>query len=260
MRIVRFLTNGEARYGILDDREGILSLRRAPFEGLDYDGERFGLSEVRLLAPCEPSKILGIGLNYRDHAAEVGQKPPEDPMLFLMPNTAVIGPGETIRLPQMSQWVDYEGELAVVIRRSAFRIRREEAADCILGYTCFNDVTARDLQLKDIQFTRSKGFDTFAPLGPWIVTDLDPASLDIETYVNGNRKQGSNTRQLVFDPFHLVHFISWIMTLNPGDVIASGTPAGIGPIQAGDRVEIRIQGIGGLVNEVADWASDPCGP
>ena len=257
MRIVRFLTNGEARYGILDDREEIRSLRGAPFEGPDYDGERFGLSEVRLLAPCEPSKIVGIGLNYRDHAAEVGQKPPEDPMLFLMPNTSVIGPGEPIRLPEMSQWVDYEGELAVVIRRRAFRIPRERAADCILGYTCFNDVTARDLQLKDVQFTRSKGFDTFAPLGPWIVTDLDPGALDIETYVNGNRKQCSNTRQLVFDPFHLVHFISWIMTLNPGDVIASGTPAGIGPIQAGDRVEIRIRGIGSLVNEVAEWEKDP---
>ena len=133
------------------------------------------------------------------------------------------------------------------------KLKKEAAADCILGYTCFNDVTARDLQIKDVQFTRSKSFDTFAPMGPWIVTDIDPGSLDIETYVNGERKQCSNTRQLVFDPFHLVHFVSWVMTLYPGDVIASGTPAGIGPLKGGDRVEIRIRGIGSLINEVASW-------
>jgi 2-keto-4-pentenoate hydratase/2-oxohepta-3-ene-1,7-dioic acid hydratase in catechol pathway len=253
MRIVRFLANEEARYGVLDDRDEIQSLKGGPFDRLDYDGERFRLSEVELLAPCDPSKVVGIGLNYRDHAGEVGLELPEDPMLFLMPDTAVIGPGRTIRLPEMSEWVDYEGELAIVIGRPAFRIRREAAADYILGYTCFNDVTARDLQIKDVQFTRSKCFDTFAPMGPWIVTDVDPGSLDIETYVNGSRKQCSNTRQLVFDPFHLVHFVSWVMTLYPGDVIASGTPAGIGPLNAGDEVEIRIEGIGSLINEVASW-------
>jgi 2-keto-4-pentenoate hydratase/2-oxohepta-3-ene-1,7-dioic acid hydratase in catechol pathway len=253
MRIVRFLANEEARYGILDAQDEIRSLKGGPFDRLDYDGDHFRLSEVELLAPCEPSKVVGIGLNYRDHAEEVGLELPEAPMLFLMPDTAVIGPGRTIRLPEMSEWVDYEGELGIVIGRPAFRIKQEEAADYILGYTCVNDVTARDLQIKDVQFTRAKGFDTFAPMGPWIVTDIDPASLDIETYVNGNRKQNSNTRQLVFDPLHLVHFVSWVMTLYPGDVIASGTPAGIGPLNAGDRVEIRIQGIGSLVNEVASW-------
>jgi 2-keto-4-pentenoate hydratase/2-oxohepta-3-ene-1,7-dioic acid hydratase in catechol pathway len=253
MRIVRFLAKDEARYGILDAREEIRPLKAPPFEGLEYGEGRFALSEVELLAPCEPSKVVGIGLNYRDHAKEVGLELPEDPMLFLMPDTAVIGPGRTIRLPEMSEWVDYEGELAVVIGRPAFRIEKEAAADCILGYTCFNDVTARDLQIKDVQFTRSKSFDTFAPMGPWIVTDVDPRSLDIETYVNGERKQCSNTRQLLFDPLHLVHFVSWVMTLYPGDVIASGTPAGIGPLKDGDRVEIRIQGIGSLVNEVAPW-------
>jgi 2-keto-4-pentenoate hydratase/2-oxohepta-3-ene-1,7-dioic acid hydratase in catechol pathway len=237
----------------VDGEDGIRSIRGDPFGGLDYDGEHFLLSDVELLAPCEPSKVVGIGLNYRDHAEELGLELPEDPMLFLMPDTAVIGPGQTIRLPEMSEWVDYEGELAVVIGRPAFRIPREEAADFILGYTCFNDVTARDLQVRDIQFTRAKSFDTFAPMGPWIVTDIDPASLDIETYVNGTRKQRSNTRQLVFDPLGLVHFVSWVMTLNPGDVIASGTPAGIGPLAAGDQVEVRIQGIGSLINEVAPW-------
>ena len=253
MRIVRFLANDEVRYGILDAQDEIQPLKAPPFERVETGEGGFLLSEVELLAPCEPSKVVGIGLNYRDHAGEVGLELPEDPMLFLMPDTAVIGPGRTIRLPERSEWVDYEGELAIVIGRPAFRIKKEAAADYILGYTCFNDVTARDLQLKDVQFTRSKSFDTFAPMGPWVVTDIDPGSLDIETYVNGNRKQCSNTRQLVFDPFHLVHFVSWVMTLYPGDVIASGTPAGIGPLKAGDRVEIRIQGIGSLVNEVASW-------
>ena len=260
MRIVRFLVDQKARYGVLDDRDEIQSLKAPPFEGLDYGEERFRLSDVELLAPCEPSKVMGIGLNYRDHAEEIGLDPPEEPMLFLMPDTAVIGPGQTIRLPEMSERVDYEGELAVVVGRAACRIRQEEAAEYILGYTCFNDVTARDLQVKDVQFTRAKGFDTFAPVGPWIVTDLDPTALDIETYVNGTRKQCSNTHQLLFDPFYLVYFISWVMTLHPGDVIASGTPAGIGPLESGDRVEIRIQGIGSLVNEVAPWNGDASGP
>jgi 2-keto-4-pentenoate hydratase/2-oxohepta-3-ene-1,7-dioic acid hydratase in catechol pathway len=250
---VRFLANDEARYGILDAQDEIQPLKAPPFAGVDPGEGRFLLSEVELLAPCEPSKVVGIGLNYRDHAGEVGLELPDDPMLFLMPDTAVIGPGRTIRLPEMSEWVDYEGELAIVIGRPAFRIEKEAAADYILGYTCFNDVTARDLQIKDVQFTRSKSFDTFAPMGPWIVTDVDPRSLDIETFVNGERKQCSNTRQLVFNPFQLVHFVSWVMTLYPGDVIASGTPAGIGPLKAGDRVEIRIQGIGSLTNEVAPW-------
>jgi 2-keto-4-pentenoate hydratase/2-oxohepta-3-ene-1,7-dioic acid hydratase in catechol pathway len=260
MRIVRFLAKDGPRYGVVDGEDGIQSIRGEPFEGLAYDEERFRLSDVELLAPCEPSKVIGIGLNYRDHAEEIGLDLPEEPMLFLMPDTAVIGPGQTIRLPEMSERVDYEGELAVVIARASCRIRKEEAADCILGYTCFNDVTARDLQVKDIQFTRSKGFDTFAPVGPWIETELDPTALDIETYVSGSRKQRSNTRQLVFDPFYLVYFISWVMTLNPGDIIASGTPAGIGPLEAGDQVEIRIQGIGSLVNEVAPWPGGAPGP
>lgn len=260
MRIVRFLADKRARYGILDEQDEIQPLEAPPFECLIPGKERFRLADVDLLAPCEPSKVVGIGLNYRDHAEEVGLDLPKEPMLFLMPNTAVIGPGQKIRFPEMSKRVDYEGELGIVIGRRAFRIRREAAGEHILGYTCFNDVTARDLQILDTQFTRSKGFDTFAPMGPWIVTDLDPRALDIETYLNRVRKQCSNTRQLVFDPFHLVHFVSWVMTLNPGDVIASGTPSGIGPMEPGDRVEIRIQGIGSLVNEVAPWEDGPAAP
>ncbi len=253
MRIVRFLANEKTHYGILDDQDQIRSLKAPPFEAVDYGEERFPLAEVELLAPCEPSKLIGIGLNYRDHAEETGMEPPKEPMLFLMPDTAVIGPGQTIRLQEASERIDYEGELGIVIGRPAFRISEEEAADHILGYTCFNDVTARDLQILDMQWSRAKGFDTFAPFGPWIETDIDPGALDIETYLNGERKQGSNTRQLLFDPFHLVHFVSWVMTLNPGDVIASGTPAGIGPMEHGDRVEVRIQGIGSLINEVASY-------
>lgn len=260
MRIVRFLADNKARYGVLDAEDRIRSLRSPPYGRVDYGEERFPLSDVELLAPCEPSKIIGIGLNYRDHAREVGLELPKEPMLFLMPETAVVGPGRAIRVPEMSQRVDYEGELGIVIGRTAFRIREEEAEDYILGYTCFNDVTARDLQILDTQFARSKGFDTFAPIGPWVVTDIDPAALDIETYLNGVRKQCSNTCQLVFEPFHLVSFVSWVMTLKPGDVIASGTPAGIGPMEPGDRVEIRIQGIGSLINEVASWDRGPAGP
>jgi len=250
MRLVRFCAQNKPRYGILEEGE-IQVLRHPPYVGLERTGERIPSADVQLLAPCEPSKIIGIGLNYRDHAVEFGLVPPEEPMLFLKPATAVIGPGQDIRYPEASRQVDYEAELGIVIGRTAFRIRREEASNYILGYTCFNDVTARDLQAKDIQFTRSKSFDTFAPLGPWIATDLDPLSLTVESYLNGQRKQCSSTRELVFDPLHLVYFISWIMTINPGDVIASGTPGGVGPMVPGDEIEIRIERIGSLVNRVA---------
>jgi 2-keto-4-pentenoate hydratase/2-oxohepta-3-ene-1,7-dioic acid hydratase in catechol pathway len=249
MRLVRFRAQDETRYGAVEE-EYIRVLRHPPYEGLEWTGERIPTCRVQLLAPCEPSKIVGIGLNYRDHAAEFGLPPPNEPMLFLKPATAVIGPGQEIRYPEASRQVDYEAELGVVIGRTAHRIRREEASSYILGYTCLNDVTARDLQAKDVQFTRSKSFDTFAPLGPWIATDSDPLSRTIESYLNGQRKQHSNTRELVFDPFHLVYFISWIMTLNPGDVIASGTPGGVGPMHPGDEIEIRIEGIGSLMNRV----------
>lgn len=251
MRIVRFLTGKTARYGLLDEQDRVQPLEEPPFDDIKPAGEKVPLDRVELLAPSTPSKIVAVGLNYRDHAEEVGMPIPEEPMLFMKPDTAVIGPGGKILMPEMSQQVDYEGELGVVIGRKIFRISKEEAREAILGYTCFNDVTARDLQSKDIQFTRAKGFDTFAPMGPWIETDLDPKALAVESYLNGEQRQKSNTSQLVFDANHLVHFISWIMTLNPGDVIATGTPAGIGPMQAGDRIEVRIQGIGSLVNEVA---------
>jgi 2-keto-4-pentenoate hydratase/2-oxohepta-3-ene-1,7-dioic acid hydratase in catechol pathway len=250
MRVVRFRKGAKARYGILDSDDTIRPLAGDPYELRAEQTESFLLREVDLLAPCEPAKVIGVGLNYRDHAVEMGFPLPEEPMLFLMPGTSVIGPGEKILYPEMSAQVDYEGELGVVIGRRASHVSREEAGEYILGYTCANDVTARDLQMRDGQFTRAKGFDTFAPLGPWIETDLDPAALTVETFLNGERKQVSSTEQLVFDPFSLVSFLSKIMTLLPGDAIMTGTPAGIGPMVPGDRVEVRIQGIGALINEV----------
>jgi 2-keto-4-pentenoate hydratase/2-oxohepta-3-ene-1,7-dioic acid hydratase in catechol pathway len=251
MRIVRFVSQGKTRHGLLQEKDQVQPLADSPFENIHPEGEILPLDQVTILAPCLPSKIVAVGLNYRDHAEEVGMPIPEEPMLFMKPGTAVIGPGGKIIIPEMSERVDYEAELGVVMGKRIFRASKEDARKAILGYTCVNDVTARDLQMKDIQFTRAKGFDTFAPMGPWIETDLDPQALAIETFLNGEQKQKSSTSQLVFDSYHLVHFISWIMTLNPGDVIATGTPAGIGPMQAGDRVEVRVEGIGSLVNEVA---------
>lgn len=210
------------------------------------------LKDVILLPPCEPTKIIALGLNYRDHAAELGWPLPEEPLIFLKPPSAVIGPGQPILLPPQSRRVDYEAEVAVVIGREAKDVPVATALDYVWGYTCFNDVTARDLQQKDGQFTRAKGFDTFAPLGPWIETEItDPSRLTVEAYVNGERRQHSHTGNLVFDIPTLISFISHIMTLKPGDVIATGTPAGIGPLQEGDEVEIRVEGVGSLINPVA---------
>jgi 2-keto-4-pentenoate hydratase/2-oxohepta-3-ene-1,7-dioic acid hydratase in catechol pathway len=208
------------------------------------------LSELKVLAPCAPSKIVAVGLNYRTHAAEVRMELPQEPILFLKPSTAVIGPEENIIYPAMAKRVDYEGELGVVIGKRCKDVSLEQAPDCILGYTCINDVTARDLQKKDGQWTRAKGFDTFAPLGPFIETELDPSEVLIETFLNEEKKQSASTRDLIFPVQYLVSFISRVMTLLPGDVIATGTPEGIGPMQTGDVVEVRIKGIGVLKNFV----------
>jgi 2-keto-4-pentenoate hydratase/2-oxohepta-3-ene-1,7-dioic acid hydratase in catechol pathway len=210
------------------------------------------LQTLQVLAPCAPSKIIAVGLNYRTHAAEVKMELPQEPILFLKPSTAVIGPEENIIYPAMAKRLDYEGELGVVIGKRCQAATIEQAADYILGYTCVNDVTARDLQKKDGQWTRAKGFDTFAPLGPFIETELDPSDVLIETFLNAEIKQSASTRDLIFPVNYLVSFISRVMTLVPGDVIATGTPEGIGPMQAGDVVEVRIEGIGTLRNSVAN--------
>ncbi|MCX8117060.1 MAG: fumarylacetoacetate hydrolase family protein [Desulfobacterota bacterium] len=249
MKIVRYQDKEATGWAVLE--EGMIRpMEGDPFGPLRLSSKVMKLEDVKLLAPCLPSKIVALGLNYRDHAEEVKLPIPEKPLLFLKPSTAVIGPGEGIVHPKMSRRVDYEAELAVVIGKRAKAVPEEKAKEYILGYTCFNDVTARDLQPKDGQWTLSKSFDTFAPIGPWIVTDVDPSELEISAYLNGQRRQHSNTKNLIFNPFQLVSFISQVMTLLPGDVIATGTPSGIGPMAVGDRVEVVIEGIGTLANTV----------
>ena len=209
-------------------------------------------ADIAPLAPCLPTKIIAVGLNYEDHAREMNRTPPEDPMLFMKPSTSAIAHGEDIKYPaHMSSRVDYEGELGVVIGKKAYMVEKEQALEYVFGYTCINDVTARDLQAKDIQFTRGKGFDTFAPFGPFIETEVDPADLRIKTFLNGEVKQNSSTKNLIFSVPELVSFISKVMTLLPGDVIATGTPSGISPMSPGDVVEVEIEGIGRLVNRVS---------
>jgi 2-keto-4-pentenoate hydratase/2-oxohepta-3-ene-1,7-dioic acid hydratase in catechol pathway len=249
MRLVRFLVHGRTAYGILTNDETV-ELDGEGYASLSPIGARHRTADVIFLAPCVPTKIVAVGLNYRDHARELGMQVPESPILFLKPPTSVIGPGESRVRPAMSSRVDYEAELGIVIRDRVSRIPPEASRDHILGYTCANDVTARDIQKKDGQWTRAKSFDTFCPIGPWIQTDLDPDDLLIESYVNGERRQSSRTSQFIFGVDILVSFISQVMTLEPGDLIITGTPAGIGSMQAGDEVEVRIEGIGCLKNGV----------
>lgn len=251
MRIARYQDGSRIKWGVIEG-DKILEIEGDPFVDFSLTSEKKDFNKIKLLSPCLPSKIVALGLNYRDHAEEVKLPIPEKPLLFIKPSTSVIGPGEGIVYPRMSKRVDYEGELAIVIRKVAKKVPEDKAGEYILGYTCFNDVTARDLQPKDGQWTLSKSFDTFAPIGPWIETDLNPYHLDISTYLNGEKRQYSNTRNLIFGPHYLVSFISHVMTLLPGDVIATGTPSGIGPMNIGDRVEVTIEGIGSLFNTVVE--------
>jgi 2-keto-4-pentenoate hydratase/2-oxohepta-3-ene-1,7-dioic acid hydratase in catechol pathway len=249
MKLLRFVTDGQARYGAVEQRQ-IRGLVGDPFGGLRLGPQSFQLEDVTLLPPCEPSKIVAVGVNYRAHAQEMGHRLPEEPLLFLKPPSAIVGPGATIHYPDGVTRLDYEAELAVVIKKKTRSITPAQAHEAILGYTCLNDVTARDLQQKDKQWTRAKSFDTFAPIGPWIVTDLDPSNLKIEGMLNGETKQSSTTSDLIFPVPFLVSFISSIMTLLPGDVITTGTPSGVGPMQRGDTIEVVIEGIGRLTNTV----------
>ena len=250
MKIVRFLVNKKIGYGVQEGKS-IRVTQISPFHGLHYSGVDLRLSDVKLLAPCVPSKIVCLGLNYLNHAKESNAAPPANPLIFLKPPTAVIGPEDKIIYPEMSKRVDYEGELGVVIKKKAWHVTKEEALDFVLGYTCFNDVTARDLQSSDGQWTRAKGFDTFASMGPCIETELDPAKTPVETYLNGKLVQKGNTSDLIFPVRDVISFISQVMTLLPGDVIATGTPEGIGPMKPGDVVEIKIAPIGVLRNYVS---------
>lgn len=240
MKIVRFVHEGRVQQGIVEGD----SVRLEGGDALPY-------SSVELLPPVIPSKIVAVGRNYADHAKELGNEAPSEPIIFLKPPSAVIGPGATIVRPPQSQRVDFEGELAMVIGKKARNVKSANWRDVVLGFTCANDVTARDLQKKDVQFTRGKSFDTFCPLGPHLETDLDVADLALVTRVNGEVRQSGRTSMMVFDCGTIIEFITSIMTLEPGDVVLTGTPAGVGPLAAGDTVEVEIERIGTLRNVVA---------
>ena len=267
MRIARFTAGEEPLFGVVTgdvdafgqpaDDSVVVELSGDPmYVGVKPTQTEHRLSDVRLLAPVIPrSKVVAIGRNYAAHAAEMGSEVPDEPMMFLKPNTSVIGPGDPIFYPRQTQNLHFEGELAVVIGRICRDIPPEQATDVIYGYTVGNDVTARDLQKKDVQFTRAKGFDSFCPLGPWIETDLDPQDfadgVAVQTFLNGDVKQDGSTKDLIFDIPTLVAHITSVMTLLPGDVILTGTPEGVGPMEVGDEVEVSIARIGSLTNRVA---------
>jgi 2-keto-4-pentenoate hydratase/2-oxohepta-3-ene-1,7-dioic acid hydratase in catechol pathway len=266
VRIARFTTGEDPLFGVVSgeldefgqpaDDSVLVELSGDPlYVGIKPTQTEHRLADVRLLAPVIPrSKIVAIGKNYASHAAEMGGEAPDEPLMFLEPNTAVVGPGDAIFYPPQSEFVSYEGELAVVIGRICRDVPPEQATDVIFGYTIANDVTARDLQKKDGQWSRAKGFDSFCPLGPWIETDLDPQhfadGVRIQTHLNGDLVQDGSTSDLIFDIPTLIAHITAVMTLLPGDVILTGTPEGVGPMQVGDEVEVSIAGLGALTNTV----------
>lgn len=249
MKIVRFLHEAKESYGILEGSM-VRIAAGTPFGALEASVKTIPLAEVKLLSPCIPGKAICIGLNYRDHAVEFGLAIPNAPVFFIKPSTAVIAPLDCIERPLMSRQVEFEGELVVVIGKKSKNVSTGSAADYILGYSCGNDVTARDLQPKEGQWTMSKSFDTFLPFGPCIETELDPSALKIRSVLNGETKQSSSTANLIFGVPKLVEYLSAIMTLEPGDIIMTGTPSGVGPMQSGDEIVIEIEGIGRLVNPV----------
>lgn len=251
MRICRIALEDELHYGVIE-ADAVALLSSHPFGPFEPDGRVLPLADVRLVAPVLPSKIIAVAKNYADHAREMGGEVPPAPMIFLKPSTSVVGPGEPITLPWQSEQVEHEAELAVVIGRLCRDVPEERVPEVVLGYTCANDVTARDLQRTDGQWGRAKGFDTFCPLGPWIETGLDVDDAAIECRVNGEVRQSGSTGDMVRDVAELVSWVSSVMTLLPGDVILTGTPAGVGPLVAGDEVSVTIDGLGTLTNPVID--------
>lgn len=250
MKILQYKIGNTVSHGILKNRtvfsiEGNIFADYTINEDYSYD-----LEKTMVLPPVYPSKIIAVGLNYRDHAEEFNQSIPDEPILFMKPPTSVIGHGDSIIYPDSSGRVDFEAEIAAVVKKRAFKIKEENAQNYILGYTCLNDVTARDLQKKDGQWTRSKSFNTFCPIGPVIETEIDPNRVNIFSRLNGEVKQSSNTMNFIFPLFQLFSFVSNIMTLLPGDVITTGTPSGVGPMKPGDIIEIEVEGIGVLQNRV----------
>ena len=251
MKIARFSHDSRIAFGIIDDGDLVVLSGDPMFAGYETTGERIPLADAALLAPSIPrSKVVAVGRNYRDHAAELGNETPAEPLLFLKPNTSVIGPGDTIVLPPQSEHVDFEGELAVIIGSITKNVAEADALDRAFGYTVANDVTARDLQKTDGQWARAKGFDSFCPLGPIIDTELDLASATITTRVNGDQKQHAPLSDMVHSVAAIIAYASSAFTLLPGDVILTGTPAGVGPIVSGDTVEVEVSGLGILSNPV----------
>jgi 2-keto-4-pentenoate hydratase/2-oxohepta-3-ene-1,7-dioic acid hydratase in catechol pathway len=263
VRIARFAHTGGMSFGVVegDPTAGTGGLTVAeidghPFGEIRFTGQRWAVDDVRLLSPILPSKVVCVGRNYADHAAELGNEVPAEPLLFLKPSTSVIGTSDVVRLPPQSALVEHEAELAVVIGApGARRVDRANAAGSIFGFTCANDITARDLQRSDGQWTRAKGFDSFCPLGPWISTDIDVTDIEVRCEVNEEVRQLGRTKDMVFDPATLVSYVSHVMTLLPGDVVLTGTPAGVGPLVDGDVVTVRIERIGDLANRVAPLES-----
>lgn len=256
MRIARFTIADQIAYGVVEgdtddpDSMALNAIDGHPFAPFERTSARFAMGDVRLLPPVLPNKVIGIGKNYADHAREMGAEPPSTPVMFLKPSTTVIGPHESVALPRQSSQVEFEGEIAVVIGRLSRDVPHSRVGDVIRGYTCANDVTARDLQRTDGQWTRAKGFDTFCPLGPWIETEVDPATLGVRTVVNGVERQSAPASDMVHSIADLVVFISSVMTLIPGDVILTGTPAGVGQLNDGDRVTVSVSGVGQLDHRV----------
>ncbi|MHB1067209.1 MAG: fumarylacetoacetate hydrolase family protein [Candidatus Nanopelagicales bacterium] len=251
MRVCRVSVDDGLAYGVIEG-DAVALLAGHPFGEFAPDGRVLRLADARLVAPVLPSKVIAVGRNYADHARELGNAVPAGPMVFLKPSTSVIGPGEPIALPWQSEQVEHEAELAVVIGRLCRDVPEDRVPEAVFGYTCANDVTARDLQKTDGQWGRAKGFDTFCPLGPWIQTDLDVDESAITCRVNGQVRQSGSCAEMVRGVPELVSWISSVMTLLPGDVILTGTPAGVGPIVAGDVVSVAIDGIGSLTNPVVD--------
>lgn len=256
MRIARFTISDQIAFGVVAGDEAdpssltVTAIDGHPFAPFEKTNATFPLSDVRLLPPVLPNKVIGIGKNYADHAREMGGEAPSTPVMFLKPSTTVVGPDESVVLPSQSSQVEFEGEIAVVVGRLARHVPPERVADVTLGYTCADDVTARDLQRSDGQWTRAKGFDGFCPLGPWIETEADPATLAVTTRVNGQMRQSAHASDMVHSVADLVVFVSSVMTLLPGDVILTGTPAGVGPLAPGDNVEVVVDGVGTLRHRV----------
>jgi 2-keto-4-pentenoate hydratase/2-oxohepta-3-ene-1,7-dioic acid hydratase in catechol pathway len=249
MRIARYRHQGQIFFGVLEGEE-LFTPYGTLWQKLSRGRFAARLDEVELLAPLVPGKIVCVGRNYREHVQELGNELPSEPLLFLKPPSSVIGPDDAIVYPPVTENLHFEGELALVIGRTAHKVAERDALSYVYGYTCANDVTARDLQKKDGQWTRAKGCDTFCPLGPWLVTGLDPSRLRVQTRLNGELRQDSTTDMLIFSLPFLLSYITNVITLAPGDVVLTGTPAGVGPMQPGDSVEVTIEGIGALRNTV----------